>query len=551
MMKKSVSVVLACCMVCLLFVPAFAFQPSRDGSQIPIIDITGDGVSLVDANDNEIVDFRHVLNAVKESNDSGGIRDALKDVLKAFLINGLIAGDFDPYYESLEKEVGDLFKDIRPDENGDVTDGSGIAPWARGDMDWSMHYDRKGDKGYYAIGDYHFWYDWRLDPLETADKLDAFIQAIKSVTGAPKVAISGRCVGSNVLLAYLAKYGYQDVCGIGVDGGVVGGAQALSDPISGKFRLDGSAIERMLVDVNAYGLGNIDEFIIDTVDLATKSGLLDRLAAFTRRTLYDKMVVGVTSALALSTLYACPNYWGGVPAEDYQDALYYVFGPEGSEKRQKYAGLIEKLDRYDEAVRQRIPEILQGAADAGVNICVISKYGCQLVPTGQSGDLVSDQIAAVKSASFGATTSTVYDTLSDDYIAAQREKGLERYISPDKQIDASTCLFPDSTWFLKGARHSNWTEIEDAILVTVMTADRQLTVEDLDCTQFIVYHNDTGIVEPMTADNCHTEVWTVDAETDHPTNIFSRIRAFLSSLVRWFQSLFAFLQAKTQQPQAA
>ena len=547
-MKKTISVFLTVLMIGLLLVPAFALQPSRDGSQIPMIDITGDGVSLVDANDNEIVDFRHVLNAVKDSNDSGGIRDALKGVLQKFLVNGLIAGDFEPYYESLQQEVGDLFKDIRPDENGNVTDGSGIAPWARGDMDWSMHYDRKGDKGFYAIGDYHFWYDWRLDPLETADKLDEFIQAIKSVTGAPKVAISGRCVGSNVLLAYLAKYGYQDVCGIGVDGGVVGGAQALSDPISGKFRLDGSAIERMLIDVNAYGLGNIDEFIIDTVDLATKSGLLDRLSAFTHRTLYDKMVVGVTGALALSTLYACPNYWGGVTAEDYQDALYYVFGPEGSEKRQTYAGLIEKLDRYDALVRQRIPEILQGAADAGVNVCFIAKYGCQMVPVGQSGDLIADQIAAVKSASFGATTSTVYDTLSDDYIAAQTEKGLERYISPDKQIDASTCLFPDSTWFLKGARHSNWTEIEDAILVTVMTADRQLTVEDLDCTQFIVYHNDTGVVEPMTADNCHTEVWTADAETDHPTTLFGRIRSFLSSLVRWFKSLFAFLQARNSRP---
>ena len=174
-----------------------------------------------------------------------------------------------------------------------------------------------------------------------------------------------------------------------------------------------------------------------------------------------------------------------------------------------------------------------------------------MVPVGQSGDLIADQIAAVKSASFGATTSTVYDTLSDDYIAAQTEKGLERYISPDKQIDASTCLFPDSTWFLKGARHSNWTEIEDAILVTVMTADRQLTVEDLDCTQFIVYHNDTGVVEPMTADNCHTEVWTADAETDHPTTLFGRIRSFLSSLVRWFKSLFAFLKARNSQPENA
>ena len=114
MMKKTISVFLTVLMIGLLLVPVFALQPSRDGSQIPIIDITGDGVSLVDANDNEIVDFRHILNAVQESNSSGGIRDALKDVLKKFLVDGLIAGDFDPYYESLEKEVGELFKVSAP-----------------------------------------------------------------------------------------------------------------------------------------------------------------------------------------------------------------------------------------------------------------------------------------------------------------------------------------------------------------------------------------------------------------------------------------------------
>ena len=57
MMKKTISVFLTVLMIGLLLVPAFALQPSRDGSQIPVIDITGDGVSLVDANDNEIVDF--------------------------------------------------------------------------------------------------------------------------------------------------------------------------------------------------------------------------------------------------------------------------------------------------------------------------------------------------------------------------------------------------------------------------------------------------------------------------------------------------------------
>ena len=74
-------------------------------------------------------------------------------------------------------------------------------------------------------------------------------------------------------------------------------------------------------------------------------------------TIYKKLVEGVTSALALSTFFTWPTYWTAVAPQDYQDALYYVFGPEGSQKRQEYAGLIEKLDRYDREVRQKLPEI--------------------------------------------------------------------------------------------------------------------------------------------------------------------------------------------------
>ena len=413
-------------------------------------------------------------------------------------------------------------------------------------MEADKHTDRKGSKGYYGYFDYHFWYDWRLDPFEIADQLHEYIEGIKETTGCPKVGIACRCVGSNVALAYTVKYGTDSLQGVGFDGTGSNGGEFISEALSGKFRLDGSAIERFLVDYDALGSINLSDFALASIDMLVKSGAVDGLTAAARATIYYKIVKGATSALALSTLFTMPCYWGFVAPEDYDEAIHYVFGEEGSEKRTQYAGLIAKLDNYQEQVASRVSELLTGLHEDGVNLAVISKYGFQMFPICASGDLVADQYASVKRSSFGATTSTVYDTLPDDYIAARVAEGKGEYISPDRQVDASTCLFPEYTWFTKGARHGKWTSMENAILYTVVTASVQYTVGDLDAARFMVYHLDTDTMEPMTEENCHTEYWTADREEDHSRNPLRRFAAFVRSWIKWVREFFRFLQQKRE-----
>ena len=187
---------------------------------------------------------------------------------------------------------------------------------------------------------------------------------------------------------------------------------------------------------------------------------------------------------------------------------------------------------------------MAGLAEHDARIAIISKYGFQIVPICESSDAIADQYASVKNSSFGATTSTIYTTLPDEYIAQREAEGKGRYISPDKQVDASTCLFPDYTWFTKGARHGNWTKAENEIMYTVTTADRQLTIDDFDLTQFMVYDSETKTMSPMTAENCHTEYWVADEEIDHPSNLFQRLRAYFPSLLRWLKVVFAALREK-------
>lgn len=547
-MKKLISILLVIVMMLSLTVPAAAWtDPNATRSQIPVIRISGDGEPLYNSEGERIMHFRGLLEKNEDEDDEdNAVLEAVANVLMPFLLEGIAQDKWDNYYNALQKEIGDMFGDALLDNNGEPISGTGLSESRINYMNARKLEDRKitTGRGYYNVDDYWFNYDWRLDPLETADVFNDYVQTIKTTTGSEKVAIVATCLGTNIVTAYIAKYGTGDLHGVTFDGGVSYGSEVLSETISGKFKVDGNAINRVLMDCANYGLFDIGSFAMATIDLLEKSGALDAVVGVTKEYIYYKVVEGVTSALALSTFFTWPNYWACVTAEDYDTAMNYVFGEEGSEKRTEYAGLITKIENYNEVVRKNIPAIMKGIKEDGVNIGIMAKYGSQMIPVCQSSDMVSDQIASVYRASFGATTSTVYDTLSEDYIAQRVAEGKGRYISPDKQIDASTCLFPDNTWFYKGATHSKWTSYEMKIMYDVATADRQLTIDDFEYSQFIVYNNETDTASPMTEDNCNTEVWEADPEEDMPKTKHARIFVFVKSIINWVREFVSFLSEK-------
>lgn len=546
-LKKIVSLVLSLLMVFSAAVPAFAATPSRTGSKVPVVMIGGDGDVLVDKDGKDLPRWSAVFDKLSEkSEDDDGNKEIYKsvaNVLLPFLIDGLLTGNYERYYKNLQKEISEMFGDLLLDENGEVSNGSGLAPRRKNTMKNDLSRDSKRGKGYYGFYDYQFYYDWRLDPLETADKLNEYIQSVKKITGAPKVAIIGRCLGSVIATAYVAKYGTGDLYGLSLDGSVANGGEILSEPISGKFKLDGNAISRYFIDANYTGSFKMDSFITETVELLEKSGVLDVVSGVTKETIYYIVVKGVTSALALSTFCTWPAFWGIVLEDDFDNAMDYVFGPEDSEKRTTYAGLIEKINNYDSLVRKHIPEIMNKVND-NANLAIFSKYGYQINPIIESRNTVADQFVTVKTSSYGATTSDIYTTLSDEYIAKRVSEGKGKYISPDKQIDASTCMFPDQTWFIKGAEHGDWQDIESDVLYTVATADRQLTIDDFDCTQFVVYSYETDSSAPMTEENCNTYQWKANKLSDEPDSKAGRLLSFLTMLFKWLKSLGEKIRAK-------
>lgn len=548
-MKRILSCILTVVLIISSVIPAFAWVDANESrSQIPVIRISGDGEALYDQDGKKIFHYKDVANLVKGDSENGSdnseMYKSMAENLLPALAKGLMLNSWDDLYAALETEISKIFSNSLLDENGNVTNGSGISQKRKDQMQNKRTYSQKGSKGYFAWEDYWFHYDWRLDPWETADEFHTFVQDIKRTTGCEKVGIAATCLGTNIVMAYVAKYGAKDIQGIGIDGSVVGGAEILSDVICAKFDVDPPALMRVLRDVEGLGMFSMNDFLTATIDMLVQTGLMEGVISTTENIFYDKLVEGVTSALALSTFYTWPNYWACVTPEDYESAKFYVFGEEGSEKRTKYAGLIEKLDRYDKNVRQRVPQLLQKIKADGANLGIISKYGFQMIPITSTSNVISDQFASVKRSSFGATTSDVYSTLSDEYIAKRTAEGKGKYISPDKQIDASTCLYPEYTWFIKGSSHSDWTCYEIKIMFEVASADRQLTYNDYPYSQFMVYNDKADSLEPMTEENCNTEHWDAAPEVYKPESFFDKIKVAFEAFFAWFKLFIDFISEK-------
>ena len=557
--KKSLSLLLVLIMVMSLAVPAFAKPTewiSQSLSDIPVIRISGDGEKLVDENGNKVFHYKDFASILgdddEEEEEDSTLLTSIANILMPFLVDGLLNDNWDPYYKNLQAEISELFENSLLDKNGNAQFGTGLRQERIDKMNKTRHNDQAwrtpdGTK-YYVHDRYWFYYDWRLDPIESAAELKSFIDDILASTKCDEVGIVASCLGTNVVTAYLAVYpehAAESIRGIAYDGSVVGGAEMLSEAISGKFNVDAAAINRTLKDCAAIGMFDIDGFINTTIEMLDRTGVLDSVIGKTKEWIYYKLVEGVTSALALSTFYTWPNYWACVSPEDYETAKNYVFGPKGSEKRTEYAGLIAKLDNYDTVVRQRIPEILTNAVSSGVNFGAISKYGFQTLPICETNYLVSDQFASVGRSSFGATTGTIYTDLSDDYIASRVEKGFGRYISPDKQIDASTCLFPNQTWFIKGSSHSNWSDWELRHLYDIASSKEQLTIDNSTWpSQFVVYEytnpdeDGDGEISVMTTENCDTENWEADEKIDNPTEKHGKLFVAITALINWIIELF-------------
>ncbi|MBQ7296411.1 MAG: hypothetical protein IJW86_09515 [Clostridia bacterium] len=551
-MKKLISLLLALIMVFALAAPAFAIAPLNPDYEVPTILLRGDGTDIYDATGEKIV---WPVSLGDEEGDKDILIDSIIDVIFPHLVTGLLTGNYEGYYEAFYQAVLPLFDEAQLDCNGDASNGTIIDPEKTRYNVERMTYSniRHWDGDYrYDMDDYSFYYDWRRSPLETAKELDAYITRVMQLTGAKQINLIGLCLGGCPVTAYLDLYLDKLANGtapyiknVFYDATVMNDCDAFTDAFRGKLDLNADGLKRFMdeyadKDENTFeGIGDtvpfLNEILFTTYDLLRETGVAtDVFGSF--EDFYAVIAGGLVPKIAIAAHGSFPGYWASVQPEYYEEAKAFVFGEPGSEMYEEYKGLIAKNDKYFEEVGYRTREIITACQESGIHFGAVAKYGRQLFPFVESQDEIADGLVTLESASFGATTSLVGKTLSEDYIAERVALGFGDYISADKQVDLSTSFLKDTTWIIKNSSHHDWGDEEEIVNNFIWSTG--LTTESEGAhPRFMLFDPATETLSELTADNKDETIWEDTPTLEEESTIWTK----LAALMRWLTTMLKFI----------
>lgn len=558
-MKKITALLLTLVMIFSMCAIGASAASVNKHEKCPVIFIAGSSVDLVDENQNPISTGFDVFTDDDEGDmTKEEVIQKVMNVLVPFIMEGLPFDKWDNYGKALYTELAPIFDEGRLDGDGNPKYGTGISDAERTYWEKVAATEDRGKDGKFSLREYDFRYDWRLSPYDTIERLDEYIDAILETTKCEKVCLVGRCLGGNIITAYLDKYGSEGkVAKVVYDETMANGSSTVNDCFSGKIKFSDKHIQAFLLETEHFGKENIGidiadmsnlllEIIERTLDLTTQVGILETVFGSVEL-LYERLYEALMPAFLLASGMATwPSYWTSVYEEDFDAALNLMFGEEGSEYRTEFAGLIEKIEYLRERIT--IPREKQGEEnlykkfekDYGVEIGIIVGYGLLQAPITESYDLNGDCTVDLNSASFGATSAGVFDTLPQEYIDERIAAGYGDYISPDGKVDASTCLFPETTWFIKNKHHDTWRSMATIAEYFTQYSNVNANSNSKNIQRFLVIDPNGDIEKAvnMTADNCQDGPWLdiVEQEPTKETKIASLIR-FLTTLLKLFVQL--------------
>lgn len=514
----SLIIILSSTVVCM---PSFAKDYSFF-TDIPLIYVYGQGVSLFRKDENLPIDADEGR-IYPVTIPDGFIEKAVKENIGIFA-KAVFTQKWKPFGDALSEILTELYGPLALDENGNTTDES-------------YHYhpnqiqniDAQKTNGKYAYDQFEFFYDFRLDPYKVAEELHDYIKAVVDATGNDHVALLGRCLGGCIISAYMEKYDGEYISDLIYYCGAQNGATVVSTLFSGDLYLDADAAERFVYDMEITGEEITDELINAFITLFNDTYGLD-LTFWAVNNVFPDIYLDILPQVFINTFGTWPGYWSMVDDNYYERAKDNVFHNADMDK---WSGFVKIIDSYHYNVQCKLPKILKNFEERGVNVFNICKYGYQAIPISTPSDIISDNTCQLDQASMGATVTSMLTTFDDEYMLSAEKNGTLKYISPDKQVDASTCLFPDTTWFIKNIEHRNFPD-SISILIAEIINNRDYNVNsDSNYPQYMMYENEQ--VVPMTQSNCNTnekyDVTLFDAIKTICKNLCSLLKGFIQSKI--------------------
>lgn len=483
-------------------------------SPVPIIYCSGQGAVILNKDGEVVYDGDRV------PLPDGLTEEMTKECVPLFAL-ALVTDDWSAFRETALGYVTQIYEEVRLDENGEASNGS--------HRSWTWNPSRVSNG--YTLGSYQFYQDWRLDPFENAAELNAYVQAVKAKTGSSKVNLVGRCEGANLVLAYLAEYGYDDVNCVEFYVSSALGVDTVGAVFSGEVKFEPQALQNLYNEKVTVEDNELRVLLKATIDYLAVAYEFEEICAMLEKAV-PKLYKEVGYDILMASYGTFPGIWSCVGNDYYATARKNAFAG----KEEQYAGLIEKLDKYDRLVRTRTDEIIEEGMAAGVKFANFAKYGefYPNTPLCKENNSLNDDSVSIPCSTFGATSTVRNEQFSAEYLA----KADNTYISPDKRIDMSTSVLRDTTWIEYNSRHNDFNQATNVLMKAWFDSNGEMTVHsDSAFPQYLVVEN--GAFRPMTASD------VPEITSEKPTKV-SRIFTVLQKFLEFFRNLFSFLSKKAQ-----
>lgn len=441
-----------------------------------------------------------------------------------------LTGNYDAYAAKVLEIMRPAYDDFRPDLNtGAVPENTRV--------DW--YWTRETVEAQASEQTYFEYYiDERLSPFVQAEDLNAFVETVKDVTGVKKLVFYARCLGPVTLFTYLYKYqrpkNYEDVAALELSFSTHNG-MALTDAVyTGAVQIPKDGMEKWLSPYVAF---NVEEDVSAPV-LQAMSALLSGIS----KSLGVKATVKEMNALYgelkdclfapfLREYYALCLENMACVNDKFDDMMAYLF-PTAAERR-TYAYAIGELTRYHETIWPAINGMIRDIIAQGKNFALMADYGGQEYPVNEDAMYLGDRQVGLRSMSLGATVARIGGTLDESYILAQKKKGLGEYISPDLKIDASTCAFPEHTYFVSNLNHL-WPGRYSGVELDLVMPTGENGAPARTLPRFLYYDAAEGTLVPLES--------VLPTPDDAPQKGFAgflaKIRAFFKNLFQKITDLF-------------
>lgn len=453
-----------------------------DCGNIPVIFVTGFAYTELVAN----------AGTEDEYGAFGVETEAITDMIKRLifpLVELMFTGNYDKFAHKLSAEVNDLFCDASCDENGNPKNPT---------VDIEIY--EPPSPYHYRNTKSNFRYDWRKDIFDIAAELNDYIEETKRLTGHDKVALRAESMGGAVTMAYLYTYGYDSVETVIMQSSAFEGIDMMTSLFCGDLSLNAESVMNY---VGNFLEGNSTEMVFYRALYTSLSiyayhpvvKLLGGLIGNLEDVVYEECIKSLFGYI--------PGIWAFVTEDRYEEAKAFMLDEEVNKE------LIKKIDKYHYEVMNRREEIIEDAMANGVNFAIISNYGKAAVPLGEKSANQSDFLIDTKHTSLGATCALYGEDLGEGYV--QQINDGHNHLSPDNVIDASTCAFPEITWFVKDMMHTWYSDGYHEFVYTLIYTPGQETIHTFpQYPQFLFNNQETEALEPLTKENSDTQSTDVD-----------------------------------------